>query len=102
MNPALVAAFLWVVLAHLLALLPSRDHHWRRAYGLIAIGIPIVGWVTATNGPVIGLVVLAMGASVLRWPVIHLARWVRRRGRRAGTAPGTAPGAAPGTEGEAP
>lgn len=79
MSWSLITAFLWFVLAHVLALIPSNDHHWRRAYVLIAIGIPIVGWVTYANGPLIGLIVLAAGASVLRWPVIYLTRWVRRR-----------------------
>jgi Protein of unknown function (DUF2484) len=69
----------WLVLANVAALIPSRDHHWTRAYGLIGLGVPLVGWVTWANGPVIGLLVLAAGASVLRWPVIYLGRWVRRR-----------------------
>jgi hypothetical protein len=79
MNGSLIAACLWVVVAHVIALTPSRDYHWRAAYGLIAAGIPIVGWVTYQNGPVIGLVALAAGASVLRWPVRYLARWITRR-----------------------
>jgi NhaP-type Na+/H+ or K+/H+ antiporter len=38
----------------------------------------MVGWITWANGPLIGLLVLAAGASVLRWPVIYLGRWLRR------------------------
>ncbi len=72
-------ACLWLVTANVMAMFPSRDHHWRTAYVLIAIGIPLLGWVTYENGPVIGLLVLAAGASVLRWPVIYLWRWVRRQ-----------------------
>jgi hypothetical protein len=79
MSAALVAACLWFVLAHLLALVPSRDDHWTRAYVLVALGIPLLGWVTANEGPVVGLLVLAAGASVLRWPVYYLGRWARRR-----------------------
>ena len=79
MSPALIAACLWFVLAHVLALVPSRDNHWRRAYALIAVGIPLVGWVTASEGPVVGLLVLFAGTSVLRWPVYYLGRWARRR-----------------------
>jgi hypothetical protein len=72
-------SFLWLIVANLLAMLPSRDHHWRSAYVLIAIGIPLLGWVTYVHGPLIGLALLAAGASVLRWPVIYLWRWLRRQ-----------------------
>jgi hypothetical protein len=58
---------------------PSRDNHWRNAYMLIAVGIPIVGYVALQHGPWIGFMVLVGGMSVLRWPVIYLGRWIRRR-----------------------
>lgn len=79
MTLSLIAACLWVVLASLLGMLPSGDNHWRRAYFLIAIGVPLVGWVTYENGPWIGLLVLAAGMSFLRWPVLFLGRWVKRQ-----------------------
>ena len=75
----LVLASLWLIAANVMAMFPSRDHHWRAAYVLIAIGIPLLGWVTYENGPYWGLAMLAAGASVLRWPVIYLWRWVRRQ-----------------------
>lgn len=75
MTSSLFLAALWALAANLLAMLPSRDGHWRRAYALIVLGIPLVGYVTYQNGPWIGMIVLAMGVSVLRWPVIHLGRW---------------------------
>ena len=77
MSLSLILACLWLVLANLIGMVPSRDHHWRAAYGLIAVGIPIVGYVTWQMGPVLGLLVLAAGASVLRWPVYYVWRWVR-------------------------
>ena len=77
MSTALILALLWLVLANGIAMFPSRDQHWRAAYALIAIGLPVLGWVTSVNGPLWGLLILAAGASVLRWPLIHLARWVR-------------------------
>lgn len=79
MTPSLILAALWAVAANLLAMMPSRDNHWRRAYVLIALGIPLVGYVTYQNGPWIGLAVLFAGMSVLRWPVIYLSRWLRAR-----------------------
>jgi hypothetical protein len=79
MTPSLIAALLWLVVANLLAMVPSRDGQWRRAYGLIAVGVPILGLVTWQSGPWIGLLMLGAGMSVLRWPVIYLCRWVRRR-----------------------
>ena len=78
MTLPLIAAFLWLIAANVIALFPSRDQHWRNAYVLIAVGIPLVGWVTYVNGPIWGMVILAGGASVLRWPVVYLWRWVKR------------------------
>lgn len=78
MSLSLILACFWAVIANVLALTPSADNHWRNAYGLIAIGIPIVGYVTAQHGPWMGMIVLAAGCSVLRWPVIHFMRWLRR------------------------
>ena len=79
MSLSLILACLWAVAANVLAMTPSRDHHWRNAYILIAIGIPLVGYVTAENGPWVGLAVLIAGMSVLRWPVIYLGRWIKAR-----------------------
>ena len=79
MSTSLILACLWAIIANVIAMTPSRDHHWRNAYILIAVGIPIVGYVTFEHGPWIGLLVLGMGMSVLRWPVIYLGRWLRRR-----------------------
>jgi hypothetical protein len=77
MTEPLVLALVWLIVANVIAMLPSRDHHWRAAYVLIAVGIPILGWVTYVNGPLWGLLLLAAGASVLRWPLIYLWRWMR-------------------------
>lgn len=79
MNTALICAFLWLIAANVIAMFPSRDYHWRAAYGLIAVGIPILGWVTYTSGPFWGLLVFAGAASILRWPLIRLWRWARHR-----------------------
>ena len=75
---------LWLVVANILAMLPSRDNHWRRAYALIAVGIPLLGYIIYSNGLLIGALFLLAAMSVLRWPVIYLGRWMRRvTGRRA-------------------
>ncbi|MBD3663646.1 DUF2484 family protein [Sulfitobacter aestuariivivens] len=78
MSTSIVLACLWGVIANIIAMTPSKDHHWRNAYILIAVGIPILGLITAEHGPWIGLLVFAAACSVLRWPVIYLGRWMRR------------------------
>ncbi len=78
MSLPFVLACIWAVVANVLAMTPSSDNHWRNAYILIAVGIPILGFVTAAHGPWAGMLVLAAGCSVLRWPVIYLMRWLRR------------------------
>lgn len=77
MNAPVLLALLWLIVANLKAMFPSRDHHWRFAYVMIALGIPLLGWLTWVMGPVVGLLFLAAGASVLRWPLIYLMRWLR-------------------------
>ncbi|KPP92060.1 MAG: Protein of unknown function (DUF2484) [Rhodobacteraceae bacterium HLUCCA08] len=79
MTPSLIAAFGWIILANLLGLLPSRDNHWRRAYVLIALGVPLLVWLAVETGPLAAILALVAGMSILRWPVIYLARWIRRR-----------------------
>ncbi|MEP0964422.1 MAG: DUF2484 family protein [Roseobacter sp.] len=79
MTLSLILAALWALGANLLAMTPSRDHHWRNAYLLVTIGIPIVGFVTWQHGPWIGMLIMAAGMSVLRWPVIYLGRWIKRK-----------------------
>ncbi len=73
---------LWVLLAFAMAAVPSNDNHWRRAYVLIGIGVPIVLWIIWNDGVLMGLVALAVGGSVLRWPVYFLWQWLKARFRR--------------------
>ena len=77
MNAPVLLALTWLIVANMRAMFPSRDHHWRFAYVMIALGIPLLGWLTLTQGPIVGLLFLAAGASVLRWPLIYLMRWLR-------------------------
>ncbi len=86
MSLGLGAAFVWLIAANVVAALPSKDNHWTAAYVLIALGIPVLGWVTWDSGPLWGTALLVMGASVLRWPLVYLLRWLRRKvaGKTAG------------------
>ena len=66
MSYSLSAAACWVVLAAILATIPSNDNHWRRAYMLMAVGAPILVWVYWENGVWVGLACTAAVASVFR------------------------------------
>ncbi|MEM6638203.1 MAG: DUF2484 family protein [Pseudomonadota bacterium] len=79
MTLSLILACLWAISACVCALFPSKHHHWPAAYVLIAIGIPLLGYVTYQNGPLVGFLVLLAGVSILRWPVRYLIRWMSRR-----------------------
>ena len=78
MPLSLILACIWAVAANVTAMLPSRNYHWPAAYVLIAVGVPILGFVTYEMGPWMGLLVLAAGASILRWPVRYFGRWMKR------------------------
>lgn len=76
MSLSLILACLWCVTANVIAMFPSKHSHWPAAYGLMALGLPLLGFVFWQNGIWVGLIVLAAAASILRWPVRYLARWV--------------------------
>lgn len=75
----LILCFAWLIAANVIAMFPSRDYHWRAAYVLIAIGVPLLGWATWEAGPFVGLVLLAAGSSILRWPLVYFWRWLRSK-----------------------
>ena len=77
MSLSLVLALLWLITANVIAMFPSKDHHWRNAYMLISVGVPLLGWVWWQNGIWVALLVLIAAMSVLRWPVIYLVRWFK-------------------------
>lgn len=77
-----ILAFLWLIAANVIAMFPSRDQHWTNAYILIAVGIPLLGWLTYEHGPLWGLAFLIGGGSLLRWPLVYLWRWARGLVRR--------------------
>ena len=79
MSYALSAACCWIILAAILAAIPSNDNHWRRAYLLMALGLPILIWVYASDGVIWGLAFTAAAASVFRWPLRYLLAWILRK-----------------------
>lgn len=76
MSPSLITACVWLVAANVIAMFPSKHSRWPAAYALIALGMPLLGWVFWQNGVWVGLAVLLAAASVLRWPVRYLVRWI--------------------------
>lgn len=70
MPVAIILACLWILVACAAGMAPAR-YHWPAAWALIATGIPLLGFLTLTMGPVWGLVALAAGASILRWPILR-------------------------------
>lgn len=70
---------LWVVLAFVMAAFPSNDNHWRRAYVLIGVGVPLLIWIVLKDGVVMGALALLVGGLVLRWPIYFLWQRVKQR-----------------------
>ena len=70
MALSMMLAVIWVIAACLAGMAPQR-YHWPSAWALIATGIPILGLVTLAMGPFWGLAGMAMGAMVLRWPIVR-------------------------------
>ena len=78
MSGAVYMACLWCVCANVIAMFPSKHHHWPAAYVLMTFGVPILAWVYWVEGPVFGVIFTLAGMSILRWPVRYLLRWLRR------------------------
>jgi len=76
---ALVAGLIWLIAANVVGMLPSRDQHWSNAYRLIAVGLPILIWIAVAKGLVWAALFLLAAASVLRWPLVHVWRWMKTR-----------------------
>lgn len=70
MPLAIVLLCLWIVAACGAGMAPQR-YHWPAAWVLIGTGIPLLGLVTLSMGPVWGLVALVAGMSILRWPILR-------------------------------
>ena len=67
MPISLLVAGLWLLLAWGAKGAPSRIR-WAVALVMTATGIPLLGFVTMDAGPIAGLVCLALGALLIRWP----------------------------------
>ena len=79
MSASLIALALWVVVAWLLSVLLKPRQTWPAAYGLIAVGLPIVLWIWVSHGWPMALLGFGVACLVLRWPLIYLGRWLRGR-----------------------
>ncbi len=79
MTLSLKIALVWIVVANLRAMFPSKDRLWTFAYVMIAIGVPILIWVYLENGLWWALGLLVMGAWIMRWPVYYAWHWLKRR-----------------------
>jgi hypothetical protein len=79
---ALTAALIWLTAVNVIGLLPSRDHHWRAAYVMIALAVPLLVWLIMQSGVWWGLGFALAAASVLRWPLVYVWRWVRGLAKR--------------------
>jgi hypothetical protein len=67
-----------MIVANVRAMFPSKDNHWRFAYAMIAVGLPILIWVYFDHGLWLPLILLLGAMWVMRWPVIYLGRWIKR------------------------
>ncbi|MDO6479540.1 DUF2484 family protein [Shimia thalassica] len=79
MTLSITLALIWLVVVNLRGMFPSKDNHWRFAYFMIALGVPLIGVIWYQHGFWLALVFLLMAMWVMRWPVIYLGRWMRRK-----------------------
>ncbi|WGH79031.1 DUF2484 family protein [Jannaschia ovalis] len=75
---ALVGLCLWVVLAAGLQAVLTARQSWPAAYGLMALGAPLLVWLWLSAGPGWAALGLAAMALILRWPLRYFGRWLTR------------------------
>lgn len=75
-NP-ITAACLWIIIAWVLSLVLKPKATWPAAYGLIAIGVPLLVWLYLEEGFLAALIGFTTGCLVLRWPVRYFGRWLK-------------------------
>ncbi|MDC0736933.1 DUF2484 family protein [Cognatishimia sp. SS12] len=78
MSSSVIAAMIWMVVTNLRGMFPSSDNHWRFAYLMIALGVPILIWLFIDHGIWLALLFLLGAMWILRWPVIYLGRWLKK------------------------
>ncbi len=79
MTVQVTAICLWLLLAFVMAAIPSNDNHWRRAYILMAIGAPLLIWVIWSGHIWVAVLFVMVACLVFRWPLRFLWRWMRRK-----------------------
>ncbi|MCA8868779.1 MAG: DUF2484 family protein [Rhodobacteraceae bacterium] len=76
MSMPLTLALVWLVVANVIAIFPSRNNHWPAAWFLMVLGLPLLVWVFLSHGFWIAALILMAAMSVLRWPVYYAWRWL--------------------------
>lgn len=79
MSLSVVFALIWLVVVNVRGMFPSRDHHWRFAYGMMGLGVPLLVFLWWENGFWYALVAFVLAGWIMRWPVIYGWRWLRRK-----------------------
>lgn len=79
MTLSLILLCVWVLLAAASMVLLPGKRSWWAAYGLIALGLPLLVYITVENGWIWGGIALAVGLWTLRWPTRYLLRWCKRQ-----------------------
>lgn len=80
MTLSVVCALVWMLVVNLRAMFPSKDQHWRFAYFMIVLAVPVLVAIYIQHGLLLSLVFLAAAMWIMRWPVIYLTRWIKRVG----------------------
>lgn len=76
MSWSVTLALVWMLAVNLRAMFPSKDRHWKFAYLMIAIGVPILIFLWIEQGFWLALVFLFAAMWIMRWPVYYLWRWI--------------------------
>ncbi len=69
---------IWALTANVIALFPSKRHHWPAAYALLAASLPLMGYVFYENDGFLIAAAILIWISTMRWPIRYGWKWIKR------------------------
>lgn len=69
----------WALIANVIALFPSKRHHWPAAYALLAFSVPMMAVIIYENDGLLIAAAILIWISTMRWPIRYGWIWIKQK-----------------------